>query len=50
VVKGRKAAAVKLQWCRLREMETGKGRRWGVAVFRGEDGKEARWLHSAEGG
>jgi hypothetical protein len=31
-------------------MEMGKGRRWGVAVFRGEEGEEARRLQGARGG
>jgi hypothetical protein len=31
---------VELQWRRLREMETGKGRRWGAAIF-GRGGGEA---------
>jgi hypothetical protein len=30
--------------------EWGKERRWGVALFRGEEGDEARQLHSAGGG
>jgi hypothetical protein len=40
---------VELQCRRLQEMETGKGRRWGVAIFGGEEGEEARWLHGAGG-
>jgi hypothetical protein len=28
--------------------ENGEGRRWGVAVFRGEEGEEARRLHGAK--
>jgi hypothetical protein len=28
----------------------GKGRQWGVACFRGEEGEEVRWLHGAGGG
>jgi hypothetical protein len=30
---------------RLQEMETGKGRQWGVSVFGGEEGEEASRLH-----
>jgi hypothetical protein len=26
------------------EMETGKGRQWGAAIFCGEEREEARWL------
>jgi hypothetical protein len=40
---------VELQWRRLQEMKTGKGRRWGVTVFRGEEGEEARRLHGTGG-
>jgi hypothetical protein len=39
-VKGKEAAAVELQWCRLRVMETGKRRRWGAVVFGGEEVEE----------
>jgi hypothetical protein len=49
-VKGREAVAVKLQWHRLWEMETGKGRQWGAAVFGGEEVEEMRQLHNAVGG
>jgi hypothetical protein len=28
----------------------GEGRRWGAAVFGGEEGEEARRFHGAEGG
>jgi hypothetical protein len=46
-VKGREAATVELQRRRLREIETGKGRRrWGAAIFVGE---EVRKLHGAGG-
>jgi hypothetical protein len=31
-------------------MKMGKGRRWGVVVFRGEEEEEARRLHDARGG
>jgi hypothetical protein len=31
-------------------MKTGRGRRWVAAVFGGEEGEEARRLHSARGG
>jgi hypothetical protein len=41
---------MELQWHRLREVETGKGRRWGVAIFEGEEAEEARWLHGDVGG
>jgi hypothetical protein len=41
---------VKLQWSRLWEMETRKERRWGAAVFGGEEGEEVRQLYSVEGG
>jgi hypothetical protein len=41
---------VELQWRRLRDMKRGKERRWGVAVFRGEEWEEARQLHDARGG
>jgi hypothetical protein len=41
---------VEHQWRQLREMETGKGRRWGVTIFRGEEGEEARQLHGDRGG
>jgi hypothetical protein len=30
---------VELQWRRLQEMKTGKGRRWGATIFRGEGGR-----------
>jgi hypothetical protein len=50
VIKGREILAVELQWHRLREMEMGKVRRWGATIFRGEEGEEARQLHSAKGG
>jgi hypothetical protein len=29
--------------------ENRKGRRWGVTVFRGEEGEEVRWLNGARG-
>jgi hypothetical protein len=48
VVKGREAAAMVPQWCRLRDMKIGKGRCWGVTVFRWEEGKEARQLHGVK--
>jgi hypothetical protein len=41
---------VELQWCRLREIETGKERRWGATVFEWERGLEARRLHGVEDG
>jgi hypothetical protein len=44
-VKGREAVMVEFQW--RREIETGKGRRWGAIIFGGEEGEEVRWLHSA---
>jgi hypothetical protein len=28
--------------------ENGEGRRWGVTVFRGEEGEEGRRLHGAK--
>jgi hypothetical protein len=40
---------VEFWWRRLREVETGKGRRLGVIIFRGEEGEVARQLHSAGG-
>jgi hypothetical protein len=40
---------VELQWCRLWEMEIGKGRRWGRIVFEREEGEEARQIHNAGG-
>jgi hypothetical protein len=49
-VKWRELASVEFQWCQLREMEMGKGRRWGAAIFGGGEGQEARWLHGARGG
>jgi hypothetical protein len=30
-------------------MEMGKGRRWGKAIFRGEEGEEAMQVHDVEG-
>jgi hypothetical protein len=41
---------VEFWWRRLREVETGKGRRLGAIIFRGEEGEVARRLHSAGGG
>jgi hypothetical protein len=41
---------VELQWHRLQEIVTGKGRQWGVAVFGGEEGEEVRRLHDDGGG
>jgi hypothetical protein len=38
-VKGREAVTVKLQFRRLWEMKTGKGRRWGAVIFGGEEGE-----------
>jgi hypothetical protein len=40
---------VELQLCQLQETETGKGRRWGAAIFGGEEGEEVRQLHGAKG-
>jgi hypothetical protein len=40
---------VEPQWHRLREMETEKGRLWGVAIFGGKEGEEARRLHDVGG-
>jgi hypothetical protein len=40
---------MELQWRQLLEMETGKGRRWGVTIFGGEEGEEARQLHGVSG-
>jgi hypothetical protein len=33
---------VEFQWSQLREMEMGKGRRWGAANFEGGEWEEAR--------
>jgi hypothetical protein len=38
---------VELQWRRLWEMETGKGRQRGAAF---SEGKKGRWLHGVDGG
>jgi hypothetical protein len=35
---------------RLWEMKTGKGKRRGAAIFRGEEGEEVRRLHVVGGG
>jgi hypothetical protein len=49
-VRGRKVVTVQLEWHWLWEMETGKGMQWGVTVFEGEEGEEARRLHNVVGG
>jgi hypothetical protein len=41
---------MELQWRQLQMMKTGKGRQWAAAIFRGEDGEEARRLHGVGDG
>jgi hypothetical protein len=40
---------MELQWRWLRKMEMGKGRRWGVTIFEGEEGEVVRRLPSDGG-
>jgi hypothetical protein len=40
---------MELQWRWLGEMETGKGRQWGVIIIGGEERDEVRRLHGARG-
>jgi hypothetical protein len=41
---------VRLQWCQLWEMKTGKRRQWGATIFGGEEEEEVRRLHGVGGG
>jgi hypothetical protein len=48
-IKEREAVAVEPQRRRLQEMEIDKGGCWSVAIFKWEEGEEARQLHDVGG-